>query len=68
MITNCFGGNADLSDTEAFFVQGVFALIKVLIPVAICVYTLKVSKAERPHQRASVLGLEERTSHEHDGG
>jgi len=60
MVTNCFGSPLDFSDDiEAFFVQGVFALVKVLIPVAISVYGLKISEAERPHQRRSVLGLEE---------
>ena len=40
MITDCFGFRQwDLSGTEEFFVQGVFVLVKMLIPIAIGVYT-----------------------------
>lgn len=62
MITDCTGMRQwDLSDTETIFVQGVFALLKFLIAVAICVYIWRVSQTERAHQRTSVLGLEEPT-------
>ena len=54
----------DLSDTETIFVQGVFALLKILIPVAISVYTWKLCRTERAHPRTSMLGLEETTSHQ----
>lgn len=60
MITACFGARQwDLSDAEVIFVQGVFALLKILIPIAIWVYTWKVSQTGRAHHRASVLGLDE---------
>lgn len=63
MISECVGFRQwDLSDTEAIFVQGVFALLKILIAVAICVYTWKVCRTERAHPRTSMLGLEETTS------
>jgi len=66
MITDCFGaGQArqwDISGTETLFVQGVFALVKMLIPVAISVYTWKVCRTERAHLRTSMLGLEATTS------
>jgi len=63
MITDCFGIQQwDLSDTETIFVQGVFALFKILIPVAIWVYTWTVCRTERAHRRTSMLGLEEKTS------
>jgi len=63
MITDCFGIQQwDLSDTETIFVQGVFALFKILIPVAIWVYTWTVCRTERAHLRTSMLGLEEKTS------
>lgn len=63
MITDCFGAQqADLSDTETIFVHGVFALLKILIPVAIWVYTWKVCRTERAHARTSMLGLDETTS------
>ena len=65
MITDCFGARQwDLALTEAIFVQGVFALVKILIPVAISVYTLKVCQTGRAHQRTSLLGLKETTSHQ----
>jgi len=61
MITDCFGVRQwDFSDTETVFVQGVFALLKVLIPIAISVYTWKVSQTGRAHHRTSLLGLEKR--------
>jgi hypothetical protein len=60
MITDCFGARQwDLSDTEAIFTQGVFVLVKILIPVAIWVYTWKVCRSDRAHHRTSLLGLEE---------
>jgi hypothetical protein len=60
MITDCFGAKQwDLSDTETIFVQGVFALVKILILVAISVYTWKVCQTDRAHHRTSMLGLEE---------
>jgi len=61
MITEgCFGSSQwDLSGTEEFFVQGVFLLMKILIPIAICVYTWKVCKTDRDHHRTSLLGLDE---------
>ena len=63
MITDCFGVRQwDLSDAETIFVQGVFALLKILIPVAIWVYTWKVCRTERAHLRTSMLGLEATTS------
>jgi hypothetical protein len=63
MITDCFGAQQwDLAGTEAIFVQGVSALVKILIPVAIWVYTWKVCQPERAHQRTSMLGLEQTTS------
>jgi len=52
----------DISDTETIFVQGVFALVKILIPVAIWVYTWKVCRTEQAHARTSMLGLKETTS------
>lgn len=59
MITDCVGGQQwDLSDTETIFVQGVFALLKLLIPIAIWVYTWKVCQNGRAHHRASLLGLD----------
>jgi len=63
MITDCFGIRQwDLSDTEAIFLEGVFALLKILILVATLAYTWKVRRIEPGHQRTSVLGLEERSS------
>ena len=60
MISDCAGFQQwDLSDTETIFVQGVLALLKILIPVAIWVYTWKVCRTERAHPRTSMLGLEE---------
>lgn len=60
MITDCFGARQwDLSGTEELFVQGVFLLVKILIPIAIWVYTWKVCQTDRAHHRTSVLGLEE---------
>jgi len=68
MITDCFGIQQwDLSDTETIFVQGVFALFKILIPVAIWVYTWTVCRTERAHPRTSMLGLEEKTSQREQG-
>ena len=59
MITDCFGVRQwDLSGTETLFVQRVFLLVKMLIPVAMAVHTWKLCRTERSHQRASVLGLE----------
>jgi hypothetical protein len=60
MITDCFGARQlDLSDTETIFAQGVFGLVKILIPVAIWVYSWKVCRGDRAHYRTSLLGLEE---------
>lgn len=60
MITNCAGlGQWDISFTETIFVKNVFVLLKILIPVAICVYTWKVCQTDRDHHRTSTLGLEE---------
>ena len=60
MITDCFGVRQwDLADTDAIFVQGFFVLLKILISVAILVYTLKVCTTERSHKRTSMLGLED---------
>ena len=61
MITeDCFGsGQWDLSGTEELFVQGVFLLVKILIPIAISVYTWKVCQTDRDHRRTSLLGLDE---------
>ena len=60
MISDCVGAQQlDLSDTEAIFVQGVFVLVKILIPVAICVYTWNVCRRDRAHDRPSLLKLEE---------
>lgn len=60
MISDCVGGRRlDLSNTEMIFVQGVFALLKMLLAVAIWVYTWKVCQTDRDHQRTSVLGLED---------
>lgn len=65
MITDCFGARQwDLAGAETLFVQGVFALLKILIPVAISVYTWKVWRTERAHHRTTVLGLEETSQHE----
>ena len=59
MIIDCFGiGQWDLSDAETIFVQGVSTLLKIMIPVAITVYTLTVCKADPSHHRNSMLGLE----------
>lgn len=67
MITDCFGTRQwDLSDTEAIFVQGVFELVKMLIPIAISVYTWKVCESGRPHQRTTMLGLENTSQPEAD--
>jgi len=64
MITDCGGFRQwDLSDTEAIFVQGVFALVKILIPIAISVYTWKVCQRGRTHQRNTILGLEDTSQH-----
>jgi hypothetical protein len=63
MISDCTGAQQwDLSGTETIFVKGVFALLKILIPVAIWVYTWKVCRTERAHPRTTMLGLEETTS------
>jgi hypothetical protein len=60
MITDCFGAQQwDFSDTETIFVQRVFVLLKILIPVVIWVYTWKVCRADRGHHRTSLLGLDE---------
>ena len=60
MTTDCVGAEQwDLSNTETIFVHGVFALLKMLLAVAIWVYTWKVCQTDRDHQRTSVLGLEE---------
>ena len=60
MITDCFGARQwDLSGTEELFVQGVFVLVKILIAVAIGVYTWQVCKTDRDHRRNSLLGLDE---------
>ncbi len=60
MITDCFGARQwDLADTETIFVQGVFALLKILILVATWVYTWKVCQTDPAHHRTSLLGLEE---------
>jgi hypothetical protein len=62
MITDCVGGQKwSLEGTETIFVQCLFALLKILIPVAISVYTWKVCRTERAHLRSTVLGLEETT-------
>jgi len=59
MITDCVGGQQwSLEETELIFVRNVFALLKVLIPVAILVYTWKVRRTGQAHQRASMLGLD----------
>jgi hypothetical protein len=64
MITECFGaGQWDLSGTETLFVKGVFVLVKLLIPVAVSVYTWNVCQTGRTHFRTSVLKLEETNSH-----
>ena len=63
MITDCFGVRQwDLSGTETLFVQGVFALVKLLVPVALSVHTWKVHQSGRAHHRRSLLGLEKTTS------
>lgn len=65
MITDCMGLRQwDLSDTETIFVHGVFALVKILIPIALSVYTWKVCRPERDHQRTSMLGLEDAVRNE----
>ena len=59
MVTDCFGTQQwDLTYTEAIFVRGVFTLLKMLIPVAIWVYTWKVCQSDRAHHRGSLLGLQ----------
>jgi hypothetical protein len=66
MITDCVGGQQwDLSNTETIFVQGV-VLLKILITVAISVFTWKVCQTGRAHQRISMLGLEEPTAQAKD--
>ena len=65
MITECAGNPRlfDLSGTETLFVQGVVALTKtILIPVAISVFTWKISQTGGPHARTSLLGLSETLS------
>ena len=65
MITDCFGSQQwDLYDTEAFFVQGVSTLLKLLTVIAGGVCILKVCQTEQPHRQTSVLGLEQTTSHQ----
>ena len=60
MISECFGVSQwSLEDAEVIFVRGVFAILKILIPVAISVYTWKVCRTDRAHQRPSTLGLED---------
>ena len=61
MITDCLGFRQwDMSGTETLFVQGVYLLTKtILIPVAIFVFTLKVSQTGRAHERTSLLRLDE---------
>jgi hypothetical protein len=67
MITDCFGLRQwDLSNTEAFFVQGVFTLVEMLIPVAISVYTWKVCHSDRSHNRPRMLGLDQTPEAESD--
>ena len=65
MITDCFGARQwDLSDTEAIFVRGILVLLKVVwIHVAVSVFTWKISRPGRAHQRASILGLEAAIPH-----
>ena len=58
MITDCVGGQQwDLADTETIFVQGLCALLKILITIGIWVYTWKVCETGRTHLRPTVLGL-----------
>src|SRR5688572_24115380 len=65
MITDCVGAQQwDPSGTEAFFVQGVSTLIKLLTVIAGGVYIWKLCQTEQPHRRTSVLGLEQTTSHQ----
>jgi len=60
MITDCAGLQQwDLVDTETIFAHGVFALLKILIPVVLWVYSRNARRTERGHQRRSVLGLED---------
>lgn len=60
MISDYVGAQQwDLSGTETIFVQGVFALLKLLIPVALWVCSRNVRRTERDHQRPSMLGLED---------
>jgi hypothetical protein len=60
MISECVGARQwDLSGTEELFVQGVVLLVKILIPMAISVYTWKVCQTDRDHRRTTVLGLDE---------
>jgi hypothetical protein len=59
MITDCAGTHQwDLSDTERIFVLGLFALLKILIPIALSVYTWKICRTESAHERTTTLGLE----------
>ena len=60
MITECGGMSYwDLSETETVFVRNVLVLLKILIPIAISVYTWKVRQTDPAHHRTSALGLEE---------
>ena len=59
MITDCGGGQQwDLADTETIFVQHLLELLKILIAVAVWVYTWKALQPERSHLRSTMLGLE----------
>jgi hypothetical protein len=60
MITDCAGTRQwNLAETEGIFVFGLFAFVKILIPVALSVYTWKIGRTERAHTRTSLLGLED---------
>lgn len=64
MITDCFVGPAavwDISETEPVFVENVFALLKLHVPVAMSVFMWEIRKPGRPHHRPSMLLLEETT-------
>ena len=66
MVTECFGGGFrwGFDGTEELFVQGVYMLAKmILTPVALFVFTWKFSQTGRAHERASVLGLNGKETH-----
>jgi hypothetical protein len=61
MVTDCFGARASyFGDAEPVFLQNSFALLKVIIPAAICLllWRLFVTNRGAAWQNGSILGLD----------